>query len=176
MRREGSWANHEMRDCGSSGTWSRCWSCYPLQSWFTSPPSSPFLLLFFLLERERVWGKWGESEWSWGSGVGKYLQFMLTYGPCPLMDKSSFPTPSTVHVFFSNGPVYVSNRLVDSGFAYPNLRTWSLWPWVHVEACNDFAHYFGEHKCLELGSSIGVLPWRLLGWLSWPVVNLHIVR
>ena len=79
--------------CGSSSTWSRCWSCCSLQSWFTSPPSSSSLsyssssfpsLVLPSRERDNVWGKWGESEWSWGSGVGKYLQFVLTCGAMPL--------------------------------------------------------------------------------------------
>ena len=119
----------------------------------------PFFLLFFLLEKESVWGKWEESEWSWGSSVGKYLQLMLTCGPCPLMDNSIIPTQSIVSALLSDDPENMADYPIYSGFAYPNLRTWSLWPWVHVEACNGFAHSFGEHKCLELGSSIGVLSW-----------------
>jgi hypothetical protein len=162
-----------MRDCGSSSTWSRCWSCYPLQSWFPSPlfhSSSSFPSLI-LPSRESVWGKWGENEWGWGLGVGKYLQFVLTCGPCPLMDDNPFPTQSTAFALLSDGPVDMMDCPIDSGFAYPSLRTWSLWPWVHVEACNGLAHSFGQHKCLELGSSIGVLLWWSLGWPSLPVVN-----
>jgi hypothetical protein len=104
MRRESSWANHEMRGCWSSRSWSRADlatlckldSLLHLLLHFLTLVH-PFLsLVLHAREREREWGEWKGSEWSWGSAIQKCLHFMLTCGLCPLMVNSSFSTHSAV--------------------------------------------------------------------------------
>jgi hypothetical protein len=55
--------------------------------------------------------------------VGKYLQLVLTCGPCPLIGNSSFPSQSAVSTLLSDGPKNVMDYPIGYGSACPNLRT-----------------------------------------------------
>ena len=130
----------------------------------------PFLLLFFLLERECVRemrGEWVELRFR----CWKISPICVDMWAMQLNGWQLLSTQSTVSALSLDGPVDVADNLIDSGFVYPSLGTWSLWPWVHVEAFNGLVHPFSVHKCLELGPSIGVLLWRLPSWPSCLVVN-----
>ena len=116
----------------------------------------PFLLLFFLLERECVRemrGEWVELRFR----CWKISPIHVDMWAMPLNGWQLFSTQSTVFALSLDGPVDVGDCPIDSGFIYPSLGTWSLWPWLHVEACNGLVLSFSEHKCFELGPSISVL-------------------
>jgi len=125
----------------------------------------PFLLLFFLLERECVWGKWEESEWFWGSGVGKYLQLMLTCAPCSLIDNSSSPTQSAVSALLSDGvvvtndqfwpPINIQNRRNKQTFN-TYAFTINIVPLVLEETCLAVLHLNTSWKQSKRRDSKGV--------------------
>jgi len=130
MRRESSWANHEMRDCWSS----RPWSIANLAILCRLDPLLHLLLLLHFLtlvhpflslvlhSRERERGEWKGSEWSWGSTLGNYLYFMLTCGPCPIVDNSSLSTYPTVSAFLSDGSVTLADYPVNLFLCTIELR------------------------------------------------------
>jgi len=122
----------------------------------------PFLPLFFLLAR--VWEKWGEDEWSWGFGVGKYLPLVQTCGPCPIVNDNSLTTQSVVFACLSDGPIQVTNRPVLFEFAYPGSGTWSRDSWIHLKLAVTYSFFLVDKT--SWADSLDWYPSTVVGQLT----------
>jgi hypothetical protein len=116
-----------------------------------SHSSSCFLLLAFH-SRERDEGN-RQSEWSWGSGVGIFLHFELTCGPCWFNGERSFLILFEVAAFLSDDPIVAAGCLVGYCLLILSFGIWSFQAKGHMDVHNHFSYSW--------------LPWRpKLGPLS----------